>query len=327
MMKIVILTIFASLALPLASAEPLNVFIRAGKKTHGPGAHDHPRFLADWSKLLKERGAEVDGALVFPTDDQMKKADVIVFYAANAGSMKPEERSALARFRKRGGGLVFIHDAVCGNDAQWFKGVAGGAWEHKHSRFFEGHFDLEYTKKAHPVTKGAGNFELDDEIYWNLHFDPKAKVLAKTNCKHAPGSPQIWSLETGKSRTFSSIPGHWHTTFSIPHYRAILLRGIAWAGHRNADLLTTPEEVKALEKPDNAIKLSGFVKNPGLVPYKRGMTLQQAIAAAGGRKNLAANTVYLRRNGKRYKFNLRNPHHQDLKVYPKDELDIPKSNW
>ena len=39
-----------------ASAQPekqLRVFIRAGAKTHGPGQHDHPRFLADWKKLLK----------------------------------------------------------------------------------------------------------------------------------------------------------------------------------------------------------------------------------------------------------------------------------
>ncbi len=262
MMKFLFFTLVACLVLPFAAAEPLSVFIRAGKKTHGPGAHDHPAFLKDWSKLLKERGAVVDGALAFPTDDQMKKADVIVFYAANAGSMKPEERAALARFRKRGGGLVFIHDAVCGNDAHWFKTVTGGAWEHKHSRWFEGHFDLSYSDKDHPVSKGAGNFELDDEIYWKLHFHPKAQVLAKTNCKHAPGSPQIWSLEEGKSRTFSSIPGHWHATFSIPQYRAILLRGIAWAGHRKADLLTTPEEINALKKPENGPKMDRKTGKP-----------------------------------------------------------------
>ena len=44
-------------------AEPLRVFIRAGEKTHGPGAHDHPRFLSEWTKLLNERGAKADGSL------------------------------------------------------------------------------------------------------------------------------------------------------------------------------------------------------------------------------------------------------------------------
>ena len=28
------------------------IYIRAGLKTHGPGQHDYPQFLADWSKVL-----------------------------------------------------------------------------------------------------------------------------------------------------------------------------------------------------------------------------------------------------------------------------------
>ena len=32
-------------------------YIHAGLKTHAPGQHDYPQFLADWSKLLTERGA------------------------------------------------------------------------------------------------------------------------------------------------------------------------------------------------------------------------------------------------------------------------------
>ena len=261
-MKLVLLLLTTVFVLPLDAGDALSVFIRAGKKTHRPGAHEHPKFLAEWSQLLKERGAEVDGALDFPSDAQLKKADVVVFYAANAGTMNAAQRALLNRFRKRGGGMVFIHDAVCGDDAHWFKTVTGGAWEHKHSRFFEGHYDLSYAKTDHPVTRGAGNFELDDEIYWNLHFHPEAKTLATTQCKHAPGSPQMWSLEVGKSRTFSSIPGHWHTTFSIPQYRAILLRAIAWAGHRKADLLTTPAEVKALEKPADGPKMDRKTGKP-----------------------------------------------------------------
>ncbi len=30
-----------------ATEPPLRVFIRSGQKTHSPGAHDHPRFLAE----------------------------------------------------------------------------------------------------------------------------------------------------------------------------------------------------------------------------------------------------------------------------------------
>ena len=250
--------LFSILILPFCFAKPLtkplSVFIRAGEKTHRPGAHEHELFLTDWTKLLKERGAQVDGALQFPTSEQLKKADVVVFYAQNAGTMNKQERELLERFRKRGGGLVFIHDAVCGNDAHWCKGVSGGAWEHGHSKFAMGFMDLDFTKSGHPVTKGATNFRMDDELYYKLHFDPSINVLAHTNHKSAPRSPQLWSLENGKSRTFTSIPGHWYPSFSIPQFRALLLRGIAWTGHREVDLLTTKEEIAALKKPQDGPK-------------------------------------------------------------------------
>src|SRR5262245_46992541 len=129
-------TILAALfvALSCASAEnqetkPLRIFIRGGAKTHGPGEHDHPAFLRDWSELLRSRGAVVDGALQFPTADQLGKTDVLVIFAAEAGTIAPDDRANLESFTKRGGGIVAIHDAVCGKDPQWFKTVIGGAWE------------------------------------------------------------------------------------------------------------------------------------------------------------------------------------------------------
>ena len=28
---------------------PMRIYIRGGLKTHGPGQHDYPQYLADWS--------------------------------------------------------------------------------------------------------------------------------------------------------------------------------------------------------------------------------------------------------------------------------------
>ena len=66
---------------------PLRIFIRGGPKTHGPGQHDGPSFLRDWKILLTERGAKVDGAIGFPTPEQLANTDVLVMYAQNAGSI------------------------------------------------------------------------------------------------------------------------------------------------------------------------------------------------------------------------------------------------
>ena len=91
----------------LAAAEaPLRVFIRSGPKTHGPGAHDHPRFLAEWTVLLNARGAATTGGDYFPTAAQLATTDVLVLNAPNAGDISTAERAALEPFLARGGGLV-----------------------------------------------------------------------------------------------------------------------------------------------------------------------------------------------------------------------------
>src|SRR5688500_19730197 len=49
------------------STPPVRVFLYAGLKTHAEGQHDYPQFLADWSKLLTNRNAVVDGGLHLPS--------------------------------------------------------------------------------------------------------------------------------------------------------------------------------------------------------------------------------------------------------------------
>src|SRR5687768_8197094 len=133
----------AVLPLPAQSSQaPLRVFLRAGPKTHGPGEHDHPRFLEEWRELLAQRGANVDGALAFPTREQLAATDVLVCYAAENGTMDAAQRADLLAFLERGGGIVVLHDAVCGDDAPWFRTVIGGAWEHGHSKWLEGRIGL-----------------------------------------------------------------------------------------------------------------------------------------------------------------------------------------
>jgi len=76
--------ILLAVVLSIASAhaaEPLRVFIRGGKKSYGPQAHEHARFLEKWQPLLTERGMKVDGALEFPTEAQLEQTDVLVMYA------------------------------------------------------------------------------------------------------------------------------------------------------------------------------------------------------------------------------------------------------
>ena len=71
---------------------PMHIYIRGGLKSHGPGLHDYPQFMADWSKLLTERGAIVDGGFHFPTTAELSGVNVIVMYKGDAGYMSADER-------------------------------------------------------------------------------------------------------------------------------------------------------------------------------------------------------------------------------------------
>src|SRR3954468_4007359 len=90
----------------LNAAEPLRAFIRAGVKTHGPNQHDHPRFLKEWKQLLGDRGMKADGAMTFPTADQLENTDVLIVFAADGMNITGQERVRFEKFLQRGGGLM-----------------------------------------------------------------------------------------------------------------------------------------------------------------------------------------------------------------------------
>jgi putative membrane-bound dehydrogenase-like protein len=246
-------------------AAPLRVFIRAGVKTHGPNQHDHPRFLEDWKKLLGERGLNVDGALDFPTPTQLANTDVLIIYAQDGMKIVGEQRASLEKFLQRGGGLVAIHDGVVSaEENEWCKKIIGGAWrwpsadlpKEKATKWLEGDVGICWVDTEHPISRGISNFDWKDEIYYDMDLAPEIGVLATSFHNVHIIAPQIWTYErtmengTAPYRAFVSLSGHEYASFNTPHYRAILLRGIAWAGKRaNANEFCRPEELSSLRYP------------------------------------------------------------------------------
>lgn len=246
------LILFLAFLQVASASESLRVFIRSGEKTHGPGCHDYPAFLKDWTALLNERGAKTTGGNEFPTKQQLAETDVVILHSAEAGNIKGEDRENFEAYLKRGGGVVAIHGGAVSRDPDWYKTVIGGSWNFDHTRWLEGHMSLYFTDRENPITAGASNFDLDDEIYYDMDMMPDAKILAAAYTpkpkqgdakRGQPVSvydiqPQIWTYETGNRRAFVCIPGHVYENFSHTSLQTILLRGIAWAGKiKDADAL------------------------------------------------------------------------------------------
>jgi putative membrane-bound dehydrogenase-like protein len=278
MKRLLALVLLLALSTSAFAAAPLRVFIRSGPKTHGPGAHDHPRFLAEWAPLLNARGAVASGGNTFPTAEQLAATDVLILHSPNAGDIAAPDRVNLEAFVARGGGIVVIHAAAVSKDTDWFKSIIGGSWRHGTTKFLEAPMHLYFVDRAHPITRDASNWQMDDEIYYDLDISPDAHVLATAYTPKAIDTggkgnkeaqaraaeavakrkgvniydhqPQLWTYErtvaggTKPYRAFVSIPGHIYENFNRANYRAILLRGIAWAGQRaNPDEFCLPAEL------------------------------------------------------------------------------------
>jgi type 1 glutamine amidotransferase len=238
--------------IPGQNPNGMRIYIRAGLKTHGPGKHDYPQFLADWSKVLTEHGAIVDGSLHAPTATEIERTDVIVIYKGDAGYMTDREKADLETFVKRGGGLVILHDSLCGPDPEYFASLVGGAKKHGETNFtLEAEIPYTIVDKENPIMQGMSDFTLkEDEAFYSMTWstNPKIHVLANAVISKTPTSirtghageivPQIWTYEhtlpgaPAPARAFVWMQGHDYANFADPRIQPMLLRGIAWAAKK-----------------------------------------------------------------------------------------------
>ena len=278
-LTLIFVTCCCALYSAVEAADPLRVFIRASEKTHAPGAHEYTRFLEEWKPMLEARGLEVDGALAFPTREQLESTDVLILHSREAGNIEiGTERKNLEAFLARGGGLVVIHGAAVSRDPDYYKTIIGGSWRFGTTKWLEAHMSLYFTDRENPITRDISNFDLDDEIYYDMDILPEAKILAAAYTPKAIDTggrgnreaqaraaeavaerkavniydiqPQIWTyertIEGGREpyRAFVHIPGHWYENFSHNGVRTLLLRGIAWAGKcEDVDAFCKDEEL------------------------------------------------------------------------------------
>ena len=230
-----------------ADPNAIKVYIRAGLKSHGPGLHDYPQYLADWSKVLTEHGAVVDGSFHAPTEAELKGIDVIVMYKGDAGYMTEQERATLDAFVKRGGGLVSFHDSLCGPDTVHMASLVGGAKKHGERNFSAGEMKYTITDKAHPIMQGMSDFTLMDEAFMKMTWAPTgvhalATVPMPQGDSKGEVVPQIWTYEHTvpggqPARAFVWMQGHLYTNFADPGVQQMILRGISWAAKKPIDTL------------------------------------------------------------------------------------------
>lgn len=231
----------------------MRIYIWTGLKSHFPGQHDYPQFLADWSKILTERGAVVDGALHAPRAADLEQSDVVIIYKGDAGYLSDEVSSALQAYVKRGGGLVSLHDSLCGPDPKFLAHLLGGAKKHGEVNYtLSAPIPYTVVDAASPLMNSMSNITIFDEAFYNLTWAPSPgiHVLATAVIPGTPSAgthkgevvPQIWTYEHQMpggepARAFVWMQGHEYSNFNNYQIQQMLLRGIAWAANKPIDSL------------------------------------------------------------------------------------------
>jgi type 1 glutamine amidotransferase len=235
------------------NANGMHIYIWAGLKSHGVGQHDYPQFLADWSKLLTERGAVVDGALHAPSSADLEHTDVVVIYKGDAAYLSDGEKGTLETLVKRGGGLVSLHDSLCGPDPAYFATLVGGAKKHGEVNYtLDAPIPYTVVDKSNPIMKDMSDITIFDEAFFLMTWakNPAIHVLATAEIAPTRSAgdhkgevvPQMWTYEHAlpggqPARAFVWMQGHTYADFANYQIQRTLLRGIAWAGKRPVDEL------------------------------------------------------------------------------------------
>jgi type 1 glutamine amidotransferase len=236
--------------------DPVKVLLLAGGQRSHHGYRDQALYL---SGALEDTGrfevTIVEDAAILETP-AMKKYDLII---VNADRRDPEfkftegQQKALLDWVKAGHGYVSIHGAD--NAApDWlpeWRDMHGGVFSHvglPDSKTKQGTFKIKISSSEHPITRGLQDFELKDELYYNLQMKHKVDPLATTEYSNGTW-PVAWTREYGEGRVFHTPLGHRgfkpgsEDPIQNPNLQKLLIQGIDWVaeGRKSASATSSPK--------------------------------------------------------------------------------------
>lgn len=240
-------------------APPRKIVLIAGKKSHGPGAHDYERTMRLF-KVMLDNSNVADRVRVevhengWPAGEAtLDDADTIVFYSdgrdgdkfVDVPFVRPERMKVIQKQMDRGCGMMTMHFSTFVTDEegksvlQWTGGYfdwqddAGKAnWHSKISQIET----LELAARDHAIGRGVPRMvQLRDEVYWKLRFLPDDKRLTPIwraiDVKDAEptASTVAWAIERKDGgRGFGTSVGHGYRLWQDEGIRKLFLNAICW---------------------------------------------------------------------------------------------------
>ncbi len=220
-------------ALKFPEGNPVSVVLVASKQDHGPGQHDYPAWQTNWMRKFGARaGLKLSAAWEWPSAEQWKGADAVVFYCWNH-DWSEGRYGEMDAFQKRGGGLAVFH-AGCIADTKPEKLAEriGLAAQPGPTKYLHAPFTLKFGAPEHPIGFKKMEVEFLDEPYWPMIGETnRIRTLATAKMDGAE-RPMLWTYERGEGRVFVSIPGHYTWTWEDPLFEEMAWRAILWTAGR-----------------------------------------------------------------------------------------------
>ncbi|MEV3897744.1 ThuA domain-containing protein [Streptomyces anulatus] len=207
---------------------------------------DHPSIPAGIEavrKLGAEHGFEVEATAdssVF-NDADLGRFQAIVFNNTNSTPetgdlLNAEERAALQRYIRAGGGWVGLHSASASErDWEWYEGLVGAIFD-KHPTPQTGR--VKVLDHAHPSTRHLPDLWERQEEWYNWRTNPTSKVHTLAQIKVRDGidgldegvdHPFSWCQNYDGGRSWFTAGGHDKASFQEEGFVKHLLGGIQWA--------------------------------------------------------------------------------------------------
>ena len=216
--------------------------VRRALIVYGGWDGHRPREVADLLALvLRQDGFEVDlsdSLDAFADEARLRAPSLIVPHWTMGRITDAQLEPVLRAVRDGGVGIAGCHGGMCDafRDATEWHFMTGGQFV-AHPGNDGTRYRVHVTDPAHPITRGASDFDVVNEQYY-LHVDPAVKVLATTRFPVADGPhvpngavnmPAMWTKLYGRGRVFYSSIGHTPQAVAAEPHLTLLRRGLLWA--------------------------------------------------------------------------------------------------
>ncbi len=224
-----------------SAPEGAKVLLLSGGKRQHHGYRDQALYL---SGTLENTGrfqvTICEDAAILETP-AMSKYDLLIVNADRRDDefkFSVAQQEAIFEYVRSGHGYVSIHGAD--NAAkEWlpaWKDMLGGIFSHfglPDGKTRKGSFIVKIADTSSPITNGLKDFNLTDELYYQVQMMPDVQPLATIDFQGATW-PVAWTRTFGKGRVFHTVLGHRDfgpekdDPLRNPNLGRLVVQGIDW---------------------------------------------------------------------------------------------------